>query len=339
VGSLFRRAFQKALVASGLPPLLHRLSPRQRVTVLMYHAVVSSPLAVPDWSFLDEKAFREQLEYVARRFDVVPLSQATRSLRQRGVQRPTAVITFDDGFHSVNEVALPVLKRMGLPATVFLVTGMVGTDDTPWFCRLNRALAATTRRAIEWRDQAFPLHDARARARAGAVLQSRLKELPHPLLLHELAALVGALGDDARRPIPPTSPYRMLGPREVEAMARSGIVEFGAHTRSHAILSLLPPDERAAEVEGSVREVSRLTGGACRLFSYPDGRAGDYDGDVKRTLTGAGVEAAVTSIGGSNQPTTPRLEMRRVGVGADMGLAEFRLLVHDALPGRRAGMA
>ena len=122
-------------------------------------------------------------------------------------------------------------------------------------------------------------------------------------------------------------------------MARSGIVEFGAHTRSHAILSLLPPDERAAEVEESVREVSRLTGGACRLFSYPDGRAGDYDGDVKRTLTGAGVEAAVTSIGGSNQPTTPRLEMRRVGVGADMGLAEFRLLVHDALPGRRAGMA
>ena len=138
------------------------MSPRQRVTVLMYHAVVSSPLAVPDWSFLDERAFRAQLEYVAGRFEVVTLSQATRSLRQRGVHRPTAVITFDDGFQSVHEVALPVLKRMGLPATVFLVTGMVGTDDTPWFCRLNRALAAATRRSIVWRDETFPLHDAAA---------------------------------------------------------------------------------------------------------------------------------------------------------------------------------
>jgi peptidoglycan/xylan/chitin deacetylase (PgdA/CDA1 family) len=318
---------------------MHRLSPRQRVTVLMYHAVVSSPLAVPDWSFLDERVFRSQLEYVASRFEVVPLSQATRSLRQRGVHRPTAVITFDDGFHSVHEVALPILKRMGLPATVFLVTGMVGTDDTPWFCRLNRALAATTRRAIEWREEAFPLHDALARARAGAVLQSRLKGLPHPLLMHELAALVGALGDDARRPVPPTSPYRVLGPREVETMAAGGIFEFGAHTQSHAILSLLPPGEQAAEVEGSVRDVARLTGGACRLFSYPDGRAGDYDGEVKRALAGAGVEAAVTGIGGTNQPTTPRLELRRVGVGSDMGLAEFRLMVHDAWPGGRAGMA
>lgn len=308
----------------------------------MYHSVVTSPLAVPDWSFLDERVFRAQLEYVASRFEVVTLVEASRNLRRRRVERPTAVITFDDGFQSVHDVALPILKRMGLPATVFLVTGMVGTDDTPWFCRLNRALAAATRRSLVWRDETFPLHDALARARAGVVLQSRLKELPHPLLMHELAALVGALGDDARRPVPPTSPYRMLGARELEAMAAGGMIEFGAHTQSHAILSLLPPEEQAAEVEGSVRDVARLTGGACRLFSYPDGRAGDFDGDgVRRALTGAGVEAAVTGIGGSNQPTTPRLELRRVGVGADMGLAEFRLMVHDAwpAPSRRAGMA
>ena len=73
MGSLFRRGVQQALVVSGLPSLLHRLSPRQRVTVLMYHSIVTSPLAVPDWSFLDERVFREQLEYVASRFEVVTL--------------------------------------------------------------------------------------------------------------------------------------------------------------------------------------------------------------------------------------------------------------------------
>ncbi|HET8648128.1 MAG TPA: polysaccharide deacetylase family protein, partial [Vicinamibacteria bacterium] len=180
---MIRAAFEQALAASGLPALAHRLWTRQRVTIVMYHAVISSPLTVPDWGFLDERLFRQQLEYLARHFDVVSLHEALRRLRQALVQRPTAVITFDDGFQSVHDVALPVLKRMGLPATVFVVTGLAGTDDTPWFCRLNRALATATRRSLEWRGESFALDSAPLRGRAGAILQERLKELPHPMLL------------------------------------------------------------------------------------------------------------------------------------------------------------
>lgn len=337
-----RRGVHHALTASGLPPLLHRLAPGQRVTVLMYHAVIAGPLAVPDWCFLDEKAFRQQVEYLARRFEVVPLSEAVRRLQRRAIRRPTAVVTFDDGFQSVHDIALPILKRFDVPATVFLVTGLVGTDDTPWYCRLNRALAAATRRSLDWRGEAFPLGSAPARARAGAVLQDRLRQLPQPMLRHELDAIVGALGDDPRRPVGPGSPYRVLGRREVETMAAGGLVEFGAHGHSHAILSLLPEGEREREVVESVQAVSSLTGDACRLFSYPNGRADDYDRDVRRILGEMGVMAAVTSIAGANVPTTPRLELRRHGVGADMGMEEFQLVVHHALPWRRrrrAGMA
>lgn len=333
MSGLIQGAVHRALAATRLPPLAHRLMPRQRVTILMYHAVVTSPLAVPDWSFLDERIFRLQLEYLARHFDVVPLSEAVRRLRQRTVRRPTAVLTFDDGFQSVHDVALPVLKRMGLPAAVFVVSGLVDTDDTPWYCRLNRALAAATRRSLEWRDESFDLDGALARMHAGAILQRRLEELPYPLLMHELAALVGALGDDAQRPIGPGSPYRVLGPRELEALARSGLFEVGAHGASHAILSLLPPEDREREIVESVQTVARLTGRACRFFSYPSGRAGDYDGGVRRTLGELGIEAAVTGVAGANVPTTPRLELRRHGVGADTSMAEFQLMVHHALLG------
>jgi peptidoglycan/xylan/chitin deacetylase (PgdA/CDA1 family) len=330
VPGLIQGAVQRALAATGLPPLAHRLLPRQRVTILMYHAIVTSPLAVPDWSFLDERVFRLQLEYVGRHFDVVPLSEAVRRLRQRTVRRPTAVITFDDGFQSVHDVALPLLKRLGLPAAVFVVSGLVDTDGTPWYCRLNRALAAATRRSLEWRDESFALDGAIARSRAGGVLQRRLEELPHPLLMHELAALVGALGDDAQRPVGPGSPYRVLGARELQALAASGLFEFGAHGASHAILSLLPPEEREREVVESVQAVARLTGRACRFFSYPSGRTEDYDGGVRRTLGELGIEAAVTGVGGANVPTTPRLELRRDGVGADTSMAAFQLMVHHA---------
>jgi peptidoglycan/xylan/chitin deacetylase (PgdA/CDA1 family) len=331
---MLRKAFYRAAAATGLPPLVHRLWPRQRVTIMMYHAVVTSPLAVPDWCFLDERVFRMQLEYLARHFEVVPLSAAVRLLRERTVRRPTAVITFDDGFQSVHDVAFPVLKRMGLPAAVFLCTGLVGSDDTVWFCRLNRALATATRPDLEWRGEVFALDSAPRRARAGAILQERLKELPHPMLMHELAAIVGALGDDVERPVAPGSPYRMLGPREVEALVAGGLFEVGAHGTRHAILTLLPPAERDREVKESVEAVRRLVSRACRFFSYPNGRASDYDGAVRRLLGELGVEAAVTSTSGSNTPTTPRLGLRRLGVGADMEMPEFQLMVHHALPRR-----
>lgn len=336
---MIRGALHQALAATRLPPLLHRLWPRQRVTVLLYHAVISSPLAVPDWCFLDERIFRQQLEYLARHFEVVSLHEALRRLRHRMVERPTAVLTFDDGFQSVHDVAFPILKRMGLPATVFVVTGLVGTDDTPWYCRLNRALGVATRRSLEWREESFPFDSAPLRGRAGAILQQRLKQLPHPMLLHELSAVVGALGDDAQRPIPPASPYRMLGQRELQAMIASGLFEVGAHGVSHAILSLLPPAEREREIAESVAAVKRLTGQACRYFAYPNGQASDYDREARRLLGELGIEAALTAVGGANVPTTPRLEMRRQGVGADTGLAEFQLMVHHALPGQRAQMA
>lgn len=334
---LIRSALNEALAVTGLAPLAHRLWPRQRVTVLMYHAVLTSPLAVPDWCFLDERVFREQLEYLARRFEVVSLHEAVRRLRNRMVTRPTAAITFDDGFQSVYDVAFPILKRMGLPATVFVVTGLVGTDDTPWYCRLNRALGVATRRSLEWRDESFPLDDAPLRGRAGAILQERLKRLPHPMLLHELSAVVGALGDDAQRPIPPASPYRVMAARELQALAASGLFEVAAHGVSHAILSLLPAEEREREIAESVAEVKRLTSRACRFFAYPNGLAADYDRDARKVLADLGIEAALTAIPGANVPTTPRLEMRRHGVGADTSFAEFQLMVHHALRGQGGG--
>jgi peptidoglycan/xylan/chitin deacetylase (PgdA/CDA1 family) len=214
---------------------------------------------------------------------------------------------------------------------VFLTTGLVGTDDTPWHCRINRALAAATRRSLVWREEEFALDSAPLRARAGAVLQERLKRLPHPMLMHELRAIVGALGDDPERPVGPGSPYRVLGQREIDALKATGQVEFGAHGVAHAILALIPAEDREREVAESVRAVGELAGAPCRLFAYPGGRAEDYTADVRKRLAELGVEGAVTRRPGPCTPTTPRLELRRYGVGADTDAAAFQLMVHHAM--------
>lgn len=106
------------------------------MTILCYHAVDpswSSPLAV------EPAVFRRQCELLSRRRTVLPLEDAVTRLDRHGrLPRGFTALTFDDGFASLYEHALPVLTRLRLPATVFLVAETLVGDgrevdwvDTP----------------------------------------------------------------------------------------------------------------------------------------------------------------------------------------------------------------
>src|SRR5438046_5518222 len=106
---LGKRLILRSLAASGLPRLVqHALFPGE-LAVLMYHAVVREPLPVPDWCFVLEDDFARQMAYLKRHFDLLPLSAALAALGAGRIRRPTAVITFDDGFQNVRDIAFPVL--------------------------------------------------------------------------------------------------------------------------------------------------------------------------------------------------------------------------------------
>lgn len=99
------------------------------MTLLCYHAVEPgwpSPLAV------DPTRFAVQCAHLARRRTVLPLDVAVTRLR-RGWTLPhgATALTFDDGFASVYEQALPVLARHGLPATVFVVAETLSPSGRP----------------------------------------------------------------------------------------------------------------------------------------------------------------------------------------------------------------
>lgn len=314
------------LAAGGAPRLFHRLFRPGTASILMYHGVVWRPLALNDWCFVQEADFAAQMEYVARWFDVVPLAELGR--QSFASRRPLAAITFDDGYMNNYETAWPILKRLWLPATIFLNTALVGGDDTVWFCRLNDALARTKQNSVTCEGEALALGSVEAREAAGERLQEILKALPQERMEAACAALIRSLGDDPRRPLEADSPFRMLEPDQIREMAAGGLVEFGAHTRTHAILRGLSAERLREEIEGSLDDVRKLTGKPCRTFAYPNGRACDYDARATDILRGRGVAAAVTTIGGPNGKTTDPLELRRYGIGAQMPWRDFKLEIH-----------
>lgn len=319
--------------ASGLrlPRLRQRIAMRDRLTILMYHAVIRSPLAVNDWCFLPEASFRAQMRYVREHFDVLPLGEATKRLREGSIRRPTASITFDDGFHNNYDAAFPILQETGLPATIFLTTDLIDTDETIWFCRLHEAVMGTRRGSLTWDGTVYDLSNPRSKSDASAYLQESMKNLTSETFERSFGRLLQVLDYDARRSIERESPFRILSNAAIKKMAASGLIDFGAHTRTHRILSGLSENECSRDILGSLVAVSRITERPCLLFAYPNGQSSDYTRHAVRTLGANGVIAAVTTRPGPNDSRTPPLELRRYGIGSETTPARFQVLAHHFL--------
>jgi peptidoglycan/xylan/chitin deacetylase (PgdA/CDA1 family) len=117
--SLVRRA---AAVADRLLPTPEGL------VVLIYHRVGGGSDSAVD---LPVATFRTQMEWLAERHAVLPLATAVDALR-RG-ERPTGVvITFDDGAADFCDHAVPVMRDLQLPSTLYLVTSAPDAGELPW---------------------------------------------------------------------------------------------------------------------------------------------------------------------------------------------------------------
>ena len=319
------------MACGPIPLMIQSLLNRRCVSVITYHSVIDRPLPFFDWSFLDSELFRKQIAYLSRKFKLLSLSSAVELLEKDALEGPAAVITFDDGFQNNFDVAFPILREYQAPATIFLATDYIGSEQTVWFTRLISGLAITACKDLYWNGGHYPLVDSEQKGRSSARLQAALKLFPADCLEAELIHIESLLSVPLRPPVLPNSPFRMLDPASIDAMLGSGLVEFGAHTGGHAILSRLSTSEKTSQIQKSIRQVEKLTGKKCTSFAYPNGGRLDYDDESQRILAEAGIHVAVTMLSGPNWPTTPLLEFHRYPIGADTSFSRFKLMAHNVV--------
>jgi len=124
----------------------------------------------------------------------------------------------------------------------------------------------------------------------------------------------------------------MLDSEAIIRMRDSGIIEFGAHTKDHVILSRVTEEEQRIQIHDSINHVRALTGKKDIPFAFPNGSPADYNAVSVNEVANAGVSCCVTMVPGFNRPDSPSLEMKRIGVGGDWQMGVFRCAVQTGLP-------
>jgi peptidoglycan/xylan/chitin deacetylase (PgdA/CDA1 family) len=299
--SLWRRRLCSLAHTAGVTRLLDR---NIGVRILTYHSVTSSPTNdVPEAQ--SAALFREQLEFIQRRFRVVSLKNAVESMGDLSATknaRPALVITFDDGFLDNYECAFPCLRHFGIPATVFVVTDFLDRGRVPWPTRLREIMQHARRHAHPAHPGIDLSSDLTRRSTA-----SRLKGLLARLTPDARFATIDRLVNDLEAP---PSQIRPLTWAQVRMMASAGIA-FGSHTVFHSILPEMPDDIVEMELDISRKRLEAELGVEYPTVAYPNG---GFDSRILRIAQGCGYCAGVTQRTGSNSQNSNLLALHRVQI-------------------------
>jgi peptidoglycan/xylan/chitin deacetylase (PgdA/CDA1 family) len=287
--------------------------------VLGYHRVVesfeaSARGALPGM-IVSRRMLEQQLDWLGGRFRFVSLGELGGKLAAReSFSSPVAAVTFDDGYADVYEHALPLLRRKGIPAAVFVVTDIVEKGCLQLYDRLHvllsrvfsRSRSASAEVARVLADLDLPLPPSVVRAGLPANPFSALRVLLEALPRASLVRAAGAL--ESLSPIEKDAcpELRPMSWDMVRAMHRGGTT-VGSHTRSHAVLTREDSSQVYEEAAASRRDLERQLGAAVEHFAYPDG---GFDDVAVAAVAQAGYRFAYTTCA-HRDPRRPLLTIPR----------------------------
>ena len=183
--------------------MLRRFRPECGARLLMFHGFtdVSSEPGIGNASELnlDIAVFEEMCALLAEHYSVISLDEAVVRLREGEALPPrTVVLTFDDGYGSNYELAFPVLKKYGLPATIFVATEFVDERVALWPDRIEYAVghseAGELRYPLDGGERVFEIETVEKRRRVAEDLTGALKMVPQEYLKEHVGKIEEALG-------------------------------------------------------------------------------------------------------------------------------------------------
>lgn len=308
--------------ASGFVSLLERADGQDTdlLRVLTYHRVDrpdARPSLYPRVTVTPE-AFAAQMRFLSEHYYPIGLSELLEAVRRRAVSLPprAVLVTFDDAYCDFAEQAWPVMRRYGIPATLFVPTAFPDHPERAfWWDRLYQALRTTPRRDV-LQTPAGDLPLATAGEREGALVRLRdyVKTRPHM----EAMAWVDRVCAELEG-LPPEP--AVLGWAELRQLVAQGVT-LGAHTRTHPLMNRVSPAEARAEAANSLYDLQEKIGAVPPIFAYP---SGGFNDDVVAGLAREGFKLAFTTERGLNRwPVAAPLRLQRINVGPATTLTTLR---------------
>lgn len=322
-----------------------------RGVILMYHRIAEEQS--DPWNLcVSPDNFREQLDALrSAGLRVMHLRELAASLASGRVPKRSVVITFDDGYFDNLENGRPLLEQYGIPATVFVASGYLGSEGEFWWDAMDRVLLMPgklpekfevmidgARRSWElngdatWTDEAAERYrDWRPYGSAHTPRQRLYQDLRKAVLRAspaERARTVAELLAWAGIPSKARPKRKILDDDGLRRLAVDDLIDIGGHSISHPELANLTVAEQDHELRISKDRLEQILGRKVTALAYPHGSC---SAETKRLAEAAGYAFACGTQRRAVERGADRYELPRVGVRNVSG-REFRAMLAEFLP-------
>ncbi len=320
---------------------LRRYVPGPNLSIVTYHHIADQDPTYPydpDVADASPAQFRRQMEVLAKYCTPIGIDELIRAVEGEPLPRNPVMVTFDDGYRSCHDVALPILRAVGVRATFFVSTSFITERRLYWWERIALALAQTKRRtATITYPRTIELDLANPKLRG--VLTELVKATASLDVDRFLDGLFDSFGVEWSRDIESMHADAMIMTwDQVRALARAGM-DVESHGRRHRVLQTLDDETLDDELAGSRVELEAQLGRLVRAVAYPVGRRIARQARIRDAIASAGYRIGLTNASGVNRVwplamrgvmTLDPFDVRRLSTDRTMSDAMF--LAQVAVP-------
>ena len=330
-------------LAGALAPLVLRSLRGPRLVVLTYHRVLPADHPARAYEqpgmIVSPETLAMNIRVLRQHFELLHIEDWVERVRTGApLPRLACALTFDDGWRDNYDYGFPVLQAEQAPATIYLVSELVGSARGYWPTRLARLLCNAWRstdiaplQAFAAQCPAVPVPLAVAPGSeivaADAVLDALKPHYSDAMLSHAVDA---ALGERMA-----TEPVDLLDWDQIAEMEQSSLLRYGSHTRTHTRLRAgIDAGLLKEEVDGSLAELSARLQTPVTGFCYPNG---DYCPEAVQRVRSRYAYATTVNTGWVNPASNKHL-LDRLGVTDAVAESPSRLSARvtlSMLSGRR----
>ncbi|MCI0662032.1 MAG: polysaccharide deacetylase family protein [Acidobacteria bacterium] len=235
--------------------------------------------------------FEQQIAYISKHYNCVALPEAVERLAEGTLSNRTIVVTFDDGYRDNLLHALPVLERHGVPATIFVATGLIDGTCVPWWYELEALLYRLDALEVSWKERSFVWKLETPAQRYAAI--SELSSLFREMSIDDQNAFM----EKVRKLCPSkfTFESEFLSWDELIKLDRHPLITIGAHTKNHPVLSRATAAELGEELAGGKEILKNRLGHSVDHLAYPFGGSSEVGRREFEAARDAGFRSAFTT--------------------------------------------
>jgi peptidoglycan/xylan/chitin deacetylase (PgdA/CDA1 family) len=299
------RLLQKQFEQPGTPKAL----------ILMYHRICEKSFDPFSLSVIP-KHFQEHLDVLKKYTQPISLQQLVESYQNGKIPDRSVVVTFDDGYADNLYNAAPLLEQYNIPATVFVQTGFLGSNQNAWDAELAWLLLhpsqlpehlnlSVSGHQLTWNlGQAAYYNEANYQQDGGNVdwkpnSKSRLSlfysiwQLMRPLSANEQRKILSEIQTWANPEINIPVLHRPLDLEELQTLSQREVIDIGAHTVNHRRLSKHSVNIQQEEILQSKVDLEKWLKRSINTFAYP---FGDYTLKTSRLVQETGFICACSTV-------------------------------------------